>query len=397
MKSSGGFPRGAGGMDGALPAVIFITLLFLVNYTDRAILGPLLVHMEQSLGLDHVQATSLLLFLSTGFSLGLFSSGFVTSLVAPRGVMAFSAVGSGIMLLCIAHSQSLGAVRLFFCLMGVAAGTYMPAAMATLGSLVSPENWSRAVAVHEMSPALSFIFSPLLAETIAARSGWQSAMIVMGCLSLMMGGLFFLFGMGGKEKTDRPSIGGIAEALKRPTFWLFVWLFGLAVGGEFAPYSVLPLSLTSEQGLNSTEASQLLSLSRVASPFTVLMGGWVAVRLGVTRAILLFLVVHGIALTAMALPVSMIGRSGVFAAMALQAMSTAFSFPPLFALLAGSFPPGRQALLLSLSLPMGSYMGGGIIPILLGVCGDYLSFAAGYFCMGALCLATIPALFLCRR
>ena len=384
-------------MDGALPAVLFITLLFLVNYTNRAILGPLLVHMEKGLGLNHVQATSFLLFLSIGFSLGLLCSGFMTARIAPRKVMAFSAIGSGVMLLCIAQSSTLGSVRILFGLLGVVAGVYTPAAMAALGSLVKPKYWSRAVAIHEISPPLSFILSPLLAETLAVYSGWQSALTVVGCLSLLVGGMFLFAGKGGEQTTDRPSIGGITETLRWPIFWGFVWLFALAVGGEFAPYSVLQLSLTTEQGLNSTEASRLLSLSRIISPFTVLLGGWATNRFGAVRAILFFLGVHGIALMAMALPVSMIGRSGVFVAMSIQAMITAFVFPPLFAFLVGSFPAGRQALLLSLSLPIALYIGGGFIPFLLGFCGEYLSFALGYFILGAVCLVTIPVLYLCRK
>ena len=396
--NASGYPLGkTGRLDGALTAVLLITLLFWVSYTCRAIMGPLLVHMEKGLNLDHVQATSLFLFLSTGFSLGLFSSGFITAKVTPRNVMIFSVSAGGGMLLCIAQSQTLWQARIFFGLLGIIAGTYLPAALAALSSLVKPRNWSRAVAIHEMSPPLSFIVSPLVAETLAAKYGWQSAMIVLGCLSILMGLVFFLVGKGGRETTEKPSISGIAEVLRCPIFWVFIWLFGLAVGGEFAPYSVLPLSLTVEQGLSSTEASQLLSLSRVASPFTALLGGWAVSRMGVVRALLLFLVIHGLSLVAMALPVSTIGHGGMFAAMSVQAMSSAFSFAPLFALLAESFPLGRQTLVLSLSLPVAIYAGNGIVPLLFGFCGEYLSFSAGYLMLGLLCIVTVPALVFCKK
>lgn len=384
-------------MNGSMPAVLFLTAVFFVNYSDRAILGPLLVHMERALDLDHVQATSLLLFLFTGFSCGLLSSGFLTASATPKRVVALSAIGSGIMLLCISRAHSLWEVRIFFTLLGAANGMYMPAAMATLSNLVESKQWNNAVAIHELSPVVSFIISPILAETIAARAGWQSAMLFMGYLSLAMGTLFLLFGKGGKDKTDRPSIGGIASALKKPVFWIFIWLFAVAVSGEFAPYSVLPLSLTSEQGLDSTEASRLLSLSRIASPFVVLMGGWAASCLGVARTILIFLIGHGFALAAMALPVSLAGKTGLFIAMACQSMATAFVFPALFALLARAFPLGQQAMLFSLALPAASYLGGGIVPALLGICGEYLSFGTGYFLFGLVCFASIPSLRCCKN
>ena len=384
------------GLGKAFPAVAFISLVFLINYTDRAIIGPLLVHMEKSLGLDHVQATSLLLFLSTGFFFGVFSSGFATARFAPRRVVAISAVGSGLMLLFIARSHSLSEVRLGFTMLGLVAGLYLPAAMATLGTLVSQENWSRTIAIHELAPNLSFILSPILAEAIVERGGWQGAMVVMGCVSLVMGTLFLIFGKGGTERTDRPSASGVTGALKAPVFWVFVWFFGVGVGGEFAPFSVLPLSLTSEQGLGSAEASRLLSLSRLVSPFVVLIGGWAATRLGIGRTILVFLLFHGVSLMAMALPHSLAGTAGLLIPMTGQAMATAFVFPALFTLFSRAFPLGQQPMLLSLSIPIASYIGTGITPVFLGVCGEYLSFSFGYFAFGVICLASIPLLRFCR-
>ena len=40
---------------------------------------------------------------------------------------------------------------------------------------------------------------------------------------------------------------------------------------------------------------------------------------------------------------------------------------------------------------------GGMVPTLLGVCGEYVSFSMGYFVFGLLCFATIPSLRLCKN
>ena len=83
--------------------------------------------------------------------------------------------------------------------------------------------------------------------------------------------------------------------------------------------------------------------------------------------------------------------------MLLQAMSAGFVFPALFTLFAESFPLGQQPMLLSLSLPLASLLGSGLVPYLLGLSGDYLTFSFGYGLFGVVCLATMPVLWFCRK
>ena len=381
----------------ALPAVLFVALIFFMNYTNRAILGPLLVYMEESLGLDHVQSTSFILLLSTGFCIGVICSGVATSKVKPRLIIALSAICGGGMLLVLSRAESVWGVRIPLALVGFSSGFYMTAALATLDSLARKEDWSRVIGVHELSPAISFIISPILAETTARLWGWQGAMVFTGCLSMTAGTLFLLFGKGGEQKTERPSASGIIEAFKHGPVWIFIWLFAMGIAGEFAPFSVLTLSLTAEQGLESEAASHLLSLSRLPSPFAALAGGFATTRLGTKRTILLFLLTQGISLLVMALPLSLIGMPIQFTAMACQAASTAFVFPALFTFFARSFPYNQQPILPSLSLPMASYVATGIFPFLLGACGEYLTFSFGYAAFGAVTLLSILILVFMNR
>ncbi len=380
-----------------MPSVFLLAFVFFVSYSNRAILGPLLVHMERALGLDHAEATSLLSAVSLGYGIGVFFSGFIASFLAPRRIIPLSLIGAGIVMFCIARTESLNEARILFVLMGTVSGFYMPSALMTLGTLVRQESWSRAVAIHELAPNLSFILSPLIAEKAVSFYGWQGGMVVMGCLSVSIGVVYLFIGKGGTEPVGRPTASGFADALRRPVFWVFIWLFALGVAAEFTPYSVLGLSLTSEQGLSPLEASYLLSLSRLPTPLIVLLGGWAAIKLGVIRSITVFLALHGVSLVMMALPYSLVGEAGVFLAMLGQAVAAAFVFPALFTLFAESFPHSQQPLLLSLSVPAAVLLGGGLAPFLLGASGEYLSFASGYCIFGLVSLATLPALLLCKR
>ncbi|MFQ9868271.1 MAG: hypothetical protein ACLRWP_15895 [Bilophila wadsworthia] len=84
----------------ALPWTGFVALLFLLNYMSRSTLTPLLVSIEEDLGIGHAQATSLLLMQSAGFSSALAASGFLLSRFKPRQIATIPlAIAGGIRLL----------------------------------------------------------------------------------------------------------------------------------------------------------------------------------------------------------------------------------------------------------------------------------------------------------
>lgn len=382
--------------DWAGTAVLFLTFAFFVNFMNRAVLGPFLVHMRADLGLDSAQAASLLSFMSVGMGGGMLCSGALAALFAPRRLISLSLALAGFALFLISRAGGLGDARVYFLLLGIASGFYMPSAMATLVTLVRPESWSRAVAVHELAPCFSFIVAPVLAETAVAFFGWRHGALLTGCFSAMVG-LSFLRMRGGAERLPRSSITGVVAAFRTPVFWIIIWLFGLSVGAEFAPYSVLPLSLTLEQGLDSAEAARLLSISRFPAPFLVLLGGYAVAWWGARRCLLIFLIVEGAALACLSLPHSMTGTVALGSAMAAQAMTAAFVFPALFTLFAESFPAPQLPMIISLAIPLGSLIGGAMTPYLLGLSGKYLSFGGGYLTFGILCLVTAPFFLLYSR
>ena len=74
----------------ALPWTGFVALLFLLNYMSRSTQTPLLVSIEEDLGIGNAQATSLLLMQSAGFSSALAASGLLLSRFKPRQIATLS-------------------------------------------------------------------------------------------------------------------------------------------------------------------------------------------------------------------------------------------------------------------------------------------------------------------
>ncbi|BFR48674.1 MFS transporter [Nitratidesulfovibrio sp. HK-II] len=369
----------------ALPWVGLVALLFFVNYGSRAVLAPLLLSIETDLGLNHAQATRLLFLMACGFTVSLAASGFLLSRVAPRRMAAFSCMATGAVLMGMSAVHDHAAARYMFVLMGLAAGLYFPAGMATLGTLARQRDWGKAVSIHELGPNLSFVAVPLLAEAGLRFTDWRGVLAGMGALGMLAGITFACVGRGGRALAEPPSLRGFTGALRSPLTWLFAWLLGLGVAGEYATYSVLPLHLVESLGLAPGTANGLLAASRLVTPFAALAGGWVADRMGARRTIAACLGLTGVALLCMAAP----SVALVTAGMTVQGGMTAFIFPAIFKELARCYPAARLPTVLSIATPASSLVGTGAAPALLGAIGQAWSFSAGFALLGVLALATI--------
>jgi len=169
-----------------LSPLLLIASIFLLNFTARIIASPLLPTIEKDLGFSHGDAGSLFLFLSIGYFISLLGSGHISSRITHRKTIAVSAVAVGTALSLISFSTSLFAMRFCVFLLGIAAGTYLPSGITTVTSLVNPKNWGKAVAIHELAPNLSFLLTPLLAETLLHWFIWRNILFFVGMVSIIM-------------------------------------------------------------------------------------------------------------------------------------------------------------------------------------------------------------------
>ncbi len=374
----------------AVPWVLLVSLMFFINYTNRSIFGPLLVDFEREFGIDHAQATRLLFYLYCGFSFSMAMSGFAAAKIKPKLAVGLSTIFCGIVIFLISRLHSIDVAWIFFIALGLSGGFYFTSAMATLGELVTPRDWGKAVTLHELAPPLSFILAPQLAHLIIFFDGatWRSVLAGLGGFSCLAGMFFIIFARGGEKKASPPSLGHFRLYLKSPVLWLFAWIFALGIGGEFAPYSVLPLHLTTERGLSEEAVGRLLSLTRLAAPLAVLAGGALISRFRAKTIVTWFLFTHALSLLCMALPQPGLARAGMF----VQPLVTACVFPAIFTLFAENFPLEHQPMLLGLAVPVSSYIGSGIFPALLGLWGNYLGFQYGFAMMAVFCLISLPFL-----
>lgn len=358
--------------------VFFISVMFLLNYLGRAVFGPLLPGIEKEFAISHAASTRILFYLSLGYSVGMFFSGALSSKIRPKVIISGSLIAGGLAMQVVSLVPGTVSLAVCCCATGLIAGQYFNAGMSAVRSLVSPSQWSKAVAVHEFGPNAGFILAPVIAELGMAYMGWRGTVSALGWASVVSGFLFYFVGKGGDEKSAPVPFREMPRFLKDRRLWLFSLFIGMAIAGQFGPFSVLTMHMTEERGLSKELAATLLSASRVASPLGALAGGYLTARFGTRRTLVFCFSVYALSLSAMSLPCFPLFVTGMF----MQPLFTAMVFPALFTMLAESFPLREQPVLLGIGMPVGSFVGVGLMPSILGIFGDHLGFQAGFLCMG---------------
>ncbi|MCB2192527.1 MAG: MFS transporter [Deltaproteobacteria bacterium] len=372
----------------------FITGIFLLNFMGRVSLAPLMPNIETQLGLNHVQAGMLFLFMSVGYFVAVFSSGMVSQRLTHRRVILISALSVGTMLCLATLAQglyTLGAVCLG---LGLSAGLYLPSGVAALTSFVRSTDWGKAMAMHEMAPNGGMIMAPLIAELLLEGLTWRGVLALIGGASLILGLVYARRGKGGEEPGTAPSPKAVAELLRLPAVWLMVVFFSLAIGASLGIYTMLPLYLVTEKGFDQGWANLMLSASRVPGLVLAFGAGWAHDRFGARASLLTIFSATGLATLVLGMSSDWLLVVAVF----VQPAVTVCFFPVGFAALSLVAPAHLRGVAVSVATPLAFMLGAGALPAFLGWMGEHYSFGTGIAVFaglvwlgGALALALRPS------
>jgi len=361
-----------------LPPIFFLVEIFFLNFMSRIVLSPLLPTVEKDLKIGHEEAGSLFFLISFGYCIMLLGSSFVSSRLNHRRTIILSTVVVGAALLFVGLSQQFWMIRIGLFALGLAAGLYLPSGIATLTELVNPRHWGKAISIHEMAPNLSFVLAPLVAEMLLRCLSWQEIFTLFGFVSILSGVLFSLFGRGGRFSGEPLHISIFRVILKEPSFWVIMALFSLGIGGTFGMFAMFPLYLVSERGMDQVWANTLVGLSRISPVGVAVLSGWVTDRLGPKRALKVIFLANGITVILLGLA----SGSWVVPLIFVQPMLASSFFPPGFAALSRIGGSNLKNIAVSLTLPIGFLIGGGVIPAMIGVVGQARSFSWGFMILG---------------
>jgi NNP family nitrate/nitrite transporter-like MFS transporter len=363
-----------------LQPVFFLVGIFLLNFTARIILSPLLPTIEEELAISHGQAGFFFFLISAGYLLGLLSSGFFASRATHKRTIVVSSAGVGLALIAIAFARDLSTIRVGLLALGFAAGLYIPSAIAAITSVIRQEHWGKAIAVHELAPNLAFFASPFIAEGFLTWATWRVALGSLGAISFVASLTYHYYGRGGEFAGESPGSRAFGTLVRAPAFWLMLILFGLGVSSTIGVYAMLPLYLVNEQAMLPSWANTVVALSRMHGPILGLLGGWVSDWLGPKRTMIVSLTFTGIA----TLLLGVVSGWWTSAVVLLQPLVAVWFFPAAFAALALITGPNARNLAVAFTVPFGFLLGGGAIPTFIGMMGDAGLFAMGFVVAGSL-------------
>jgi MFS transporter, NNP family, nitrate/nitrite transporter len=370
--------------------LLFLAAIFYCNFMARIIFGPLLSLLEIDLGLSHSESGSFFLMISLGFSIGLFGIGLLSSRVTHRRIITIGMVILGCSLLIISQANSLGVIVAGLIILGIGAGTYLPSGVATLTALTEPRNWGKAFAIHELAPNTALVTAPLLAEAVIRWSSWRMAPVLLGVGALVFGLSFARFGKGGDFHGEPLDFNSVKTITKIPSFWIMGLLFSLGVGASLGVYSMLSLYLVAERGMDRSMANTLISVSRISGIGLSFLGGWVSDRLGPKMAMSCFFLILG----CMTFLLGVVPGNWVILLVFLQPAFSVCFFPAGFSALSLIGPHRMRNITVSMIFLFSVLIGGGALPVILGIAGQEYSFSLGFAFVGLMILAS---LFLMRR
>jgi len=366
--------------------IFLLTAIFYLNFTSRVMLAPLLPVIEKDLGMGHGEAGSLFLYIACGYGVGLVGSGVVSSRLTHRMTITLTIIMVGISLLAISWSNSLSLMRAGLVLVGIFAGFYIPSGIATLTSLASQEHWGRALAIHELGPNLGFITVPLLAEGLLKFLSWRQALAIIGAACILIGVLFLFFGKGGTHKGEPPRLQLMYKIVKSPPYWVMISLFTVSIGSSVGLYTMLPLFLVNEMGMDRVWGNSLIGFSRIFGIVVLFLAGWITDRFGSKSAMTFFLLTTGVFTLLFG---AIRGPVVTPVLMFLQAASVACLFPVGFSVLSSLFPLQLRGVAVSLVMVVAFSLGGGVVPSAIGHWAEVFSFASAFSLLGILSLGLL--------
>jgi NNP family nitrate/nitrite transporter-like MFS transporter len=371
------------------PILFLLVAIFYLNFTARIILSPLLPLVEKDLSLGHGDAGSLFFYTASGYGLGLLLSGFVAARMIHRYTITLSAVMIGISLIFVSLSSSLTGIHCSLMLLGGFAGFYLPAGIATLTEMIPREHWGKAMAVHELGPNLGFITAPLLCELLLRFFSWRGTLAACGLWSVLMAALFWRYGRGGTGRGKQPSFLLMKEVITNPSFLVIAVLFLVSIGSSLGLYTIMPLYLVSEIGLDRGFANTIIGFSRAFGIVALYFAGLLSDRVGHKHSMTLFILTTGILTLCLGYIRGPIATP-VF--LFLQGASAACLFPIGFTLVAFLFPDALRSVAVSMVVFCGFVLGGGVVPSFIGHWAEIYSFSSAFSLIGLLFLALLPFL-----
>jgi MFS family permease len=362
-----------------LPLFVFWGLWYL-NFSTRAVFSPLLPLIEDTLSLSHGEAGGLFTSLAIGYSLILLISGRFAESWGYKRTVVSGFIGIGLVFLGLQWVESYLAFHVLFFFLGIATGTYITSILPIITETYESRHWGKVIGIHDSAASLSIFSIPILVALGLHFLPWRTLLLLLGAASLLLSVYFWKVSVeprrGMSQQRSR-----ISDLFKRRTIWIlgFLWIFASA--SSLGIYSILPLYLIKERGIDFDFANTLFGISRVGGVFVSIFIGFLIDRYGYRFMLMFCLVTTGLSTIGLALSSTL---PLILVTLILQATLSVGFFPAGLAALSNLTPLSERSMAIGAALSIGMIIGIGGGPLILGFIADHLSFKIGIIWLGIL-------------
>jgi NNP family nitrate/nitrite transporter-like MFS transporter len=326
--------------------------------------------------INHARASSLFIFLSTGYGAAVIVAGFFSGKFGYRRSIALSLGLPGLVAFLIPLVQSFYLLYLFAFVIGSSAGFYLPSAIPLITEYYSEKNWGKAIAIHDTGAPSAIFVTPFIALFLLHFFPWRGIFIVLACIYLICS-IFFYFVASEVKVRNRPKT-VFSDLIKIKSLWLMAVIWAFSAGANLGIYSIIPLYLTKELQLNIGYANTILGFSRFGAVGTAFACGFLMDRFNLRKTMFIVMIITG----AFTVLMGMVSVRFIGIVLFLQAFFVTAFFPVGLVAIAKTFSREMRSLATGIILSVSIVSGSGIIPYLLGVSGDTISFRLGITILG---------------
>lgn len=263
-------------------------------------------------------------------------------------------------------------------ILGMATGMYIPNIIPIITEYYSEHVWGRVISMHDSAASMSIFGAPFVALFFLSFVSWRTMFALLAIIYFICA---ILFAFSVEElKVEGKKQYFQAALLKNKTLWLsgILWIF--AAGANLGLYFIIPLYLTKELGVPMGQANATFGFSRLGGVVVSIAAGFFADRFSLKKTTFVLLFLTGILTMLLAIRDIRLVKILLF----VQASIATGFFPISLVAVSKMFGKEERGQATGFVVTFGSVFGIGIIPYLLGVSGDLVSFRDGILILGIL-------------
>ena len=360
-----------------LPLFVFWCLWFL-NFSTRAAFAPILPLIEDHLSLSHGEAGGLFFPLSMGYSLAVLVVGRFAYILGYKRLVVAGFIGTCLVFLGIQWAGNYLTFHILFFLLGVATGPYLPSIIPIITETYDYRHWGKAIGFHDSAASLSIFAIPIFIAFGLRFLSWQQLLLILGIASLLL--TIYFWKVSVEPKKEMPwSDGNYVDLFKKKKIWIMGLLWVFAAASCMGIYSVLPLYLIKERGIELHFANTLFGVSRFGGVFISILIGFLTDRYGYGRMLKVSLLATGLSTISLSAASSL---PSILITLFLQATFSSAFFPVGLVAISKFTSLSERSMATGVILSIGVILGMGSTPFVLGVIADHFSFRIGILGLG---------------